>query len=282
MKAVQLIIIVSFLMASSCSTDHASKESMANQSSPDMGMISEEMEQEPPRMKQPSSTDNTKTEIKSKIIKNGHMNFEVDDLEQAKVAVNELVEKYEGYFENESYHAYGNRKNYSLSIRIPNAQFESLVNGLEGGIGRLTNKNISARDVTEEYLDLELRLENNLAYLGQYKEILKKAKSIEEILKVQEKIRRIEEEIESKKGRLKYLSSKVSFSTLSVELSELLATGLSNKPNFFKRLGNAFSYGIQGFQHFLIALVSLWPFILIIGLMIFFRKRLFGWIRRNR
>jgi len=42
----------------------------------------------------------------------------------------------------------------------------------------LNAKNISLTDVTEEYVDLNIRLENNLAYLNQYKEILKKAKTI--------------------------------------------------------------------------------------------------------
>ena len=72
-------------------------------------------------------------------------------------------------------------------------------------MGELKVKNISAKDVTEEYVDLKIRVGNKLAVLAQYKVILQKAISIEEILEVNEKIRRLEEEIESKKGRIRFL-----------------------------------------------------------------------------
>ena len=125
-------------------------------------------------------------------------------------------------YEKEQYNSYGNRNSYSLLLRIPNTKFDSLVNLLEIGIGTLESKNLTSKDVTEEYTDLNIRLENSLAYVIQYKEILKKSKTVKEILEVQEKIRRIEEEIESKKGRIKYLDDKVKYSTLSIEVTELI------------------------------------------------------------
>ncbi|NJK85980.1 MAG: DUF4349 domain-containing protein [Bacteroidales bacterium] len=49
----------------------------------------------------------------------------------------------------------------------------------------------------------------------------KKQKSISEILEIEEKIRGIEEEIESSQGRLNYLNSQVDFSTLDLNISRI-------------------------------------------------------------
>lgn len=235
-------------------------------------MIDEELEIEPPRTAEPPVPPEFTLEKGSKIIKNGSMKFEVKELEKAKNKVDSILQKCKGYYENEQYNSYGNRISYSLQLRMPSSQFDSLISAIELGVGELKSKNIKAKDVTEEYVDLNIRLENNLAYLNQYKEILKKSKSVKDILEVQEKIRRIEEEINSKKGRLKYLDDKVKFSTLNLELSELIKNNISQKPNFGRRLANAFNNGIQGFLSFIIGVVHLWPFVLLFFILIVLRK----------
>ncbi len=209
----------------------------------------------------------------SKIIKQGKMVFEVTKIEEAKSKVDSFLKSAKGYYENEHYSELGHQLNYTLKLRIPNATFDSLVDALEKNIGKLLSKKIDAKDVTEEYVDLNIRLDNNLAYLKQYKTILAKAKKIEDILKVQEKIRRIEEEIESKKGRIKYLDDQVNFSTLAVHLSEPLAVKAYAKPGFGKRIAQAFNNGIGGLLSFIVGLVNIWPLLVAIVLSLVLLKR---------
>jgi hypothetical protein len=208
------------------------------------------------------------------------MKFEVIKLNEVKADIDSIVKTFGGYYENEKYNAYQNRISYNLIIRMPSEKFDSTIVELESGIGKLVNKKISAEDVTEEYVDLNIRLNNNLAYLKQYKAILAKAKTIKEILEVQKKIRRIEEEIESKKGRLKYLDNKTSFSTLNLEITELASGDFSNKPKFGNRIVNAFNNGIRHFGNFLVFLISIWPFILGIALLYYGRKPLLNRLRK--
>lgn len=217
----------------------------------------------------------------SKIIKRGNLDFEVSDLKEGKRKVDSLVAKHKAYYEREQFNSDYHRISYSLLIRIPNAKFNTLIEELENDIGKLNAKKINLTDVTEEYVDLNIRLENNLAYLNQYKEILKKAKTIEDILKVQEKIRRIEEEIESKKGRIQFLDNRVNYSTLQLEISELISVKISNQPTFGRRITNAFKNGIDGLLNFTIVMVNLWPFLLIGILLLLFRKQLINLIKRK-
>lgn len=222
------------------------------------------------------------TKQKNKIIKQGQMNFEVKKLKQAKLKIDSILQNANGYYENEEYKAYGNRKTYTLKLRIPNDKFDSLVYVLEKGIGNLTSKNISAKDVTEEYVDLNIRLENNLSYLKQYKTILAKANTIKEILEVKEKIRQIEEEIESKKGRIKFLDDKVNFSTLNIEISEFSIAEISKVPGFGLRIVNAFKNGFDSFLSFIIVLINLWPFLILTSLLVFVRKPILNSIRSRK
>jgi hypothetical protein len=238
----------------------------------DAPSVKEDIEIAPPRTAKTPSTSEFSLEKGSKIIKNGSMIFEVSELETAKAKVDKMLKTHDGYYESEQYNSYGNRVSYFLRLRIPSIKFDSLIHIVEKGIGELKSKNIRVNDVTEEYVDLNIRLENNLAYLNQYKEILASAKSVKEILEVQEKIRRIEEEVNSKKGKLKFLDNKVKYSTLNLEISELVSSEISTAPKFWTRLVNAFNNGIRGFLSFLIGIVNLWPFVILFLLIFSVRK----------
>ncbi len=61
-----------------------------------------------------------------------------------------------------------------MEIRVPNQNFDGLINSFSEGIGSVTQKNIRAEDVTEEYTDVAIRLENKLTYLEKYRELLKR------------------------------------------------------------------------------------------------------------
>lgn len=276
------LILLAIILMCSCHSISDSELGIGKHHLPDDALALEldvPMTAEPPPPSEPQGDSEYSLDQGSKIIKHGAMKFEVDKLQDAKRKVDMILSECGGYFENEQFHSYGNRISYALMLRIPHSKFDSLTKALENDIGRLTSKNISAKDVTEEYVDLKVRLDNNLAYLDQYKSILQKAKSVKEIMEVQEKIRRIEEEIESKKGRIIYLDDRVKFSTLHLEINELIIHEISNTPNFGRRVLNAFNNGCYAFLSFIVALVNLWPFLLLCVLIFVGRKpmlHLFG------
>jgi hypothetical protein len=139
----------------------------------------------------------------------------------------------------------------------------------------VASKSIDARDVTEEYIDLESRMKNKRSYLEQYRQILKGARTTEDVLKVSEEIRQIEEELESVEGRLRYLSDQVAMSTL--ELSLIQTKDFVYRPdrsiNFMERLKESLSGGWYGFVNFCLFMIRLWPFwLLIVVAWILFRR----------
>ena len=158
--------------------------------------------------------------VKKRIIKDGRLGIQVNEIEIAKTRIDTLVKKFSGYYSNESFNNSDWESSYVLKIRIPSARFESFLKDLESGDGEIQHKTIDARDVTDQFIDLETRLESKKAYLKRYTELLKRAQTIKEILQIEEKIRGLQEEIESTLGRLKYLGDLVDYSTLDLTITE--------------------------------------------------------------
>jgi Fe2+ transport system protein B len=208
---------------------------------------------------------------KKKIIKDGRISLKVTELEKSKSQVDNLVKENNGYYANESLNNTDYESTYNLTIRVPATNFERLITKIESGDGEITYKQIDARDVTEQFIDLETRLANKRKYLKRYSDLLNNANSIDEILEIEEKIRGLEEEIESTTGRLKYLSDLVNYSTLNLTITKQKAFKYNpvNKGKFTERLKQSLSKGWVSFISFLLFMIKLWPFWIIIYLISF-------------
>jgi len=226
----------------------------------------------------PAPPEETPVVIRKKIIKNGRMSLKVEELVRTKNHVDSLVKAFSGYYASENFTNTDYESAYQLRIRVPSAGFEKFTDAVENGGGEVLFKSIDAQDVTSEFVDLETRLENKRNYLKRYNDLLKQAKSIKEILEIEEKIRVLEEEIDSTTGRLKYLSDQVDYSTLDLTLTK--QKEYKYKPGkremFWERLKQSFSNGWSGFVELFLLLIKIWP-LWLIGAVVFF-----VWRRRRK
>lgn len=213
------------------------------------------------------------TTSERKLIKNGRIAFEVKDLQKSKNQIVSFVKKYGGYISSDSQNEQYDRINVHLTIRVPFQNFDSLLGGVSKEVEKFDTKEIKISDVTEEFLDVQTRLKNKKALEKRYLEILKKAKTVEEILDVEKEIGDLREDIEAAEGKLKYLSDQISFSTLNV----LFYKKISNESSFSRKLKNALKDGYESIKTFFIFLLSNWPLVLLFLVFLVWFKR-----RRNR
>ena len=213
--------------------------------------------------------------IKKKIIKDGRLALVVSELEKTKSQIDVLVKNHGGYYANESYNNTDWESSFNLKIRVPFANFEKLIYDIETGDGEIQYKEIAARDVTDQFIDLETRLENKRNYLIRYNDLLKQAKNVKEILEIEEKIRGLEEEIESTTGRLKYLGDMVDYSTLDLTISRKKEFKYNpvNRDKFSERIKLSLSKGWYGFVDFLLFVIKIWPFWILVALTIYFWRK---------
>ena len=217
--------------------------------------------------------------IKKKIIKSGDMTIEVADIKTAQEKIQNFVKNNKAYIQNERFSNAETQTTLSMEIRIPNQNFDNLINSFSDEIGSISEKNIRVQDVTEEYTDVSIRLKNKLAYLEKYRDLLKRSASTKDLLEIQEKIRGLEEEIESSEGRLRYLDDQVNYSTLDLTLiREKPRNTVTSKIGFGSRLVDSVANGWNIFVNFSLEIVSLWPFLFIIPIIILFWKK---WRKRK-
>ncbi len=209
-----------------------------------------------------------------KVIKQGDITFETDNAKLTREMISKHLTEYKGYVASDNVYVQDDRVEHRITVKVPSNKFEALVDKIAESARKLDSKNINAQDVTEEFIDNESRIKTKKELENRYKELLKKANNVQEILAIEKEIGTLRTEIEALEGRLKYLNDNVDFSSLSIIFYERSAT--SN--GFGWKVGQALNDGWTYTIGFVIGLISLWPFILIGFVILYLIMR----SRRNR
>jgi hypothetical protein len=101
-----------------------------------------------------------------------------------------------------------------IVIRVPRNRFEPALAQIDK-IGDILHRDIQAQDVTDEFVDTEIRIKNARAMQARLKVLLEKA-NVKEALEIEKEMRRVTEELELLEGKLKLLKDKIAFSTITV------------------------------------------------------------------
>lgn len=103
-----------------------------------------------------------------------------------------------------------------LTVRVPAARFDEAFAWLRAQ-GRVLDEQRQANDVTEEFTDLGIRIDNARRARERLLALLEKAQKVEDMLKIEEQVRRLTEEIERLEGRKKLLADQVAMATLRAQ-----------------------------------------------------------------
>ncbi len=233
-----------------------------------------------PRTTQQQISQSTPTPIQKKsllkIIKEADLGIRVEDYATARKQIDALLQKYDAYISSENESKSGSWISNRLSIRIPVTHFDAFMGSVGDIAERVTHKQITAKDVSRRYVDIESRLKTKKEVREKYSSFLKNAKNIEEMLAVEEKVRLLTEEIESKEAELRYLSDKVNYSTITLSINQKLDYVFEDpdyaEPSFFQRVNRAFETGWHGILHLIVGITTVWPLVLI-GIILFLALR---------
>lgn len=155
------------------------------------------------------------------LIRSGHAVIEVDSVQVAIARVRRLAQESGAVVANTMLQT-GNEQQRiaSLELRVPSDRFDAVVNGLTP-IGKVQSVNVSAQDVGEEFVDLTARLANARRLEARLIELLaNRTGRLTDVLTVERELARIRETIERYEGRLRYLQTRVSVSSLTVQVHE--------------------------------------------------------------
>jgi len=112
-----------------------------------------------------------------------------------------------------------NYKYATITIGVPAHQFETAMRRLRSLAVRVVDENASGQDVTDEYVDLQSRLENLEATRDRIRTFLDQTTTVTEALTINEELKAVEEEMALVQGRMNYLFDRAAYSTITIALN---------------------------------------------------------------
>jgi hypothetical protein len=234
--------------------------------------------------------------IQRLIIRTGNISMTAEDTRATQEAIEDMVAGWEseGAFVVSS-NEYGGEVDgspyISMQIRVPSAHFDTAMDSLADMAVDVLSRSESGQDVTEEYVDLQARLESLETARQRLLEIMQEAQSTEDLLMAEQQLTYREAEIESIVGRIQFLEQSAALSSISIDLQPYILSqpvDTSWRPAetvreaFDSLLGN-----LEGLADFLIIFViAILPIMAIIGVIIYGIVRFIIWLvsvgRRKR
>jgi hypothetical protein len=116
----------------------------------------------------------------------------------------------------------GEQRSALLTIRVPSSRFDDALSQLKQLDGEVLTSNIDAKDVTDQYVDLQARLGAKKAEEQQYLTLFARANTVDEILKVQSALSSVRLQIEQLQGQVNSLKTRVDFSTITMSVGPIV------------------------------------------------------------
>jgi hypothetical protein len=227
------------------------------------------------------STSGTKPTTKKKkrpiqkIIYSADMRFQVKNVIESTEDVKNVCEKYGAHISKMNLQSETYRVSNVIQIRVDESSYSKMIEDFKNSSVHLDELNMKANDVTAEFIDIQSRLNTKKASRDRYIDVLQtKAGTVEEIINAEEAIRRLTEEIEAKEGRLRYLRDKVIFSTITLNIYEVIHEPATVKfvTPYFDKVKDGFSNGWDFLVKLSLVLINIWPLMLIASVLIWKRK----------
>ncbi len=284
MKKLNILLLALLFFSCSSESMSGSDYAMTEKSmAPEASEMDYRQEAEPTSYSNDQSQNESPEEsnIERKIIRTAKLRMQVENVEKSTAAIQKQIKQKGGFTSSVNLSSRGNYVNNSITIRIPNEKLDSLLDAICLEAKHIDQKSINAQDITEEFVDIQIRLKTKKEVRDRYVEVLrKKASTVEDILNAEERIRIVQEEIESKEGRLRYLRNQVSLSTIQLNIYQNDGKGLVTK-SYGSKLGQAFANGWGNIKGFIIAMVNIWPFLIMLGIL-FYLGRKWNIFRRKK
>lgn len=141
--------------------------------------------------------------------------------------ISELAERYGGFViestlnntpaEDGAMHSQG-----YIKIRVPAERLTAAIEEIEAQDLTVIDKDLSGKDVTAEYVDLQSKLRNLEATAEQLQQIMDNATDTEAVLEVYRELSNVNQEAEVIRGQIQYYDEVSSMSSLSVQVEQTI------------------------------------------------------------
>ncbi len=154
-----------------------------------------------------------------KVIRTGSIGVVVADVPTSVKAIRGIVASIAGAFV--SHTEIGGNEPYrisSITLRIPAERFDETIERIRTHGREVVAEDVTGRDVTAAFTDIQSRMRNAQATEKQLLEIMATSTTVKDTLEVQREVAKVREQIETFQGQLNVLADQAALSTITVNL----------------------------------------------------------------
>lgn len=206
-----------------------------------------------------------------KIVYTAYMDLVVENFEQVRSQVDELVAQYGGFVADSNFQgSSGSSRSGKWTIRIPVKQYGDFLSAA-ADLGELESQRTTSREVTEEYYDVEARIRNKQREEERLlKHLEESTGKLEDILNVEREISRVRGELERLQGRMRVLQNLTELTTVTLHIREVKNYVPAQAPTFLTRISRTFDGTLESLlmtgQNLVLVIVASGPWLVILGI----------------
>ncbi|HEY7269451.1 MAG TPA: DUF4349 domain-containing protein [Dehalococcoidia bacterium] len=166
-----------------------------------------------PPQTQPDSTS------QQKVVVTTTLDLQVDKVADAYSSISRLARSAAGYVADSSVSGDGKSAIATARLRVPAAMHDEVVAGIKSLSAKVNRESTNAREVTDQYTDLQSQLRNLQRNEAQYQTFLAQATTIDQVLNINTRLENVRGQIEQTQGRINLLGDLSDMATINVTLS---------------------------------------------------------------
>jgi len=153
------------------------------------------------------------------VIQSSNLSLLVKDVSKAVQEIREVTESAGGYMVESNVTRPEEGGNGTITVRVPEGKLNENLRAFKSMAVKVVSENLKGRDVTDQYVDNQTRLEILERNKARFEEIMENAVEIDEIMRVQREIFSLQSQIDSLKGQQNYLEKNAQMVKVSIFLS---------------------------------------------------------------
>ncbi len=205
----------------------------------------------------------------------GSIEFETTNAAVHADSIRSLVFAQGGYLEKDKEQRNDYRVTHKMTIRVPVHRYQTLYREIQMLDIILIKQESDVLDVSGTFRDLSQRIASELAVEKEYRKLLNRAANMSDIIELTGKLNHVRSKIEAMQGNKNKLEERIAWSTIVVDFHQEIEPDEipSTEESFFAELGSAFGTGWQGIHSFVLAMISVWPLLIVVVAALFILRR---------
>ena len=215
-----------------------------------------------------------------KLIYSASATVETTEFDRTIEKLSALVEQYGGFVESSSINGsnyytqsrgYSSERYASYVIRVPSGKFSALMGSLST-LGNVPYSHTYTENITAQYYDTDARLTAYQTQEARLLEMMEAAETVEDLIAIEEKLTELRYQIESLQSTLKNWDRQVAYSTLDLEVQEVVEYTPESRMSYGQELALALTNGLRRtgefFKDLLLAIVGALPALVILAVVL--------------